>query len=247
MINLKISSLDMERIFLYTKLADGEISGLGEIEWDNDQPRVSKLCPLMKQKCSGADTEIDWQAASELFGSSECPEKIRFSWHSHVNMGVFMSGTDTANVESYGKVGAQYLFSLVVNKKREMCMQYDVFKPIHMTTKDVKMDIQYETDKKLLAAITAEVAEKVEKPAPVIHVGGEKWVRDEHGLFKQEEQEYTLEDYVKEKKQAKESLESNPLGPFGFSENLSNFQRPKGVSRKTWKQWLKGEFNNLTE
>lgn len=114
-----------EVMYLVNK-CDKEISGLGKVKIVGDKVYVVKQY-LLEQEVTGTTTDIDENAVSKLLyeaykdgGLAE--GELLWWWHSHVDMGVFWSGTDHATIKEFGKNGR--IFATVFNKKREMRSAY---------------------------------------------------------------------------------------------------------------------------
>jgi hypothetical protein len=124
-----------QEIMFYVDKSHVEISGVGRVKRTADGDMLVTKVYLLNQINSSAATDIDQEALAKLmFESREDQEKfgdLNFWWHSHVNMGVFWSGTDMSTIKQFGKNG--YLLSTVFNKKAEMRSSYyqgdDGFKP----------------------------------------------------------------------------------------------------------------------
>lgn len=72
-----------------------------------------------KQEVSGATTDLDAQDVAMLESSTVAEKGHLNGWlHSHVNMGVFWSGTDSATIREIGEQGL--CVAVVGNKKGEM-------------------------------------------------------------------------------------------------------------------------------
>lgn len=99
------------------KAGRDEVSGLGTIVLENDD-YIIKSAMLLKQKNSGADTELSGEDVSKaLFKSQSSEGMLNWWWHSHAGMSVFWSGTDTATIHELGEHG--FILSTVFNNKRE--------------------------------------------------------------------------------------------------------------------------------
>lgn len=106
----------------YVDLVDTEITGFFDVDFDEEQWAfvVGKVY-LVKQEAGGADVEMDEDALADFTfqmikeGKDQLP---RGWWHSHVNMGVFFSGTDDTTINTDFK-NDSFTVSIVVNKKRE--------------------------------------------------------------------------------------------------------------------------------
>lgn len=111
------------QIMFFVEKSNIEISGLGRIEKDSLGNMAVTKVYLLKQENTGASTDICESAAAELmYETREDKGALNFWWHSHVNMGVFWSGTDMSTIKQFGKNG--YLLSTVFNKKGEMRSSY---------------------------------------------------------------------------------------------------------------------------
>jgi hypothetical protein len=106
------------QIMFYVNNTDIEISGLGRIQRDSLGNMVVTKVYLLDQENSAATTDLSEDAVSKcLFETRQDAGDLNFWWHSHVNMGVFWSGTDMATIEQFGSKG--YLLATVFNKKGE--------------------------------------------------------------------------------------------------------------------------------
>lgn len=134
---INVTADAMKRMFLYARHSKGEVSGLGDVIVKDGELTITNVY-IFPQECSGGETDMDWEAVTNFLsqfkaGSPEAMAK-RLWWHSHADMQAFFSGTDKDTIISWGKQGVQYLVSICVNKKREVAVRYDVFKPVHLYT-----------------------------------------------------------------------------------------------------------------
>lgn len=105
------------KIMHWVNKAPGEVSGLGMVVIENGHYRVVDAV-LLKQENTAASTDIDGAAiAKAMYELRNASGSLNFWWHSHVNMGVFWSGTDTDTIREIGKNG--WLLSTVFNKRAE--------------------------------------------------------------------------------------------------------------------------------
>jgi hypothetical protein len=106
----------------WVQKAPGEISGLGIIKVEpGGILRVTKTV-LLPQKNGPASTDIEPEDVCRAMFQfkDDADGSLRWWWHSHVNMGVFWSGTDTATIKSFGGTGPDsWIVSTVINKKNE--------------------------------------------------------------------------------------------------------------------------------
>ena len=169
---LYIDPVCMKKINYYTQAADGEVSGLGTLIRDDLGRFVVNQVFLLDQECTGTETDLDPEAISKLMvdmiGRNEDPGQLKFWWHSHVNMGVFWSGTDDTACETLSR---EFAFSLVVNKKRESLCRLDLYSPFRVTIDGVRVqELPTLEDSGLKEACEKEVKDKVKAPvwkAPV--------------------------------------------------------------------------------
>jgi len=116
---IKIPHEVEQRIWHWVEKADFEVSGFGKVSYDSEQNAfiVHSVC-LLKQEGGAAHTDIDPGSLSRAqYLLRDSPGDLRFWWHSHVNMGVFMSAQDRKTVEEMGEQG--WCLAVVYNKRRE--------------------------------------------------------------------------------------------------------------------------------
>jgi len=158
---LYIDPIALKKIQYWTDAADGEVSGLGIVQIEEDR-MVIREAFILDQECSGADTELDPEAISKLMTdiikADKDPGMLKFWWHSHVNMGVFWSGTDDECAET---LSTEYAFSLVVNKKKERRVRLDLYNPFRITVDHVRLVELAEEDAELKEQCEKDVKEKV--------------------------------------------------------------------------------------
>lgn len=94
-----------------------ECSGLGKVIVTPQGYEVTEVT-LLEQENTATHTEINPAAVTKaMYNLRNSPGGVYFWWHSHVNMGVFWSGTDVATIEEIGANGL--CVAVVFNKKRE--------------------------------------------------------------------------------------------------------------------------------
>lgn len=107
-------------MFWVDRARSQEVSGLGNVVVDekNGVMRVVSAM-LLPQKNQATHTEIDADAvAKAMFQNKDSPGELKWWWHSHVQMGVFWSGTDTTTIREWGDNG--WVLATVFNQKREI-------------------------------------------------------------------------------------------------------------------------------
>jgi hypothetical protein len=132
-----------DQIMYYVKKTNFEISGLGAVEIIDKIPTVTKIY-LLDQENSHAETEMSGESIAKLMYEHEIsghPGALKFWWHSHVNMGVFWSGTDTRTMDELTKYG--WFIHGVFNKKNEYKLAYTTNEPFELTIDDIEMEIDY--------------------------------------------------------------------------------------------------------
>lgn len=179
-----------ETIQYFVDQADKEISGLGDATIDLEEKTVTiSSAFLLDQECTAATTDLDEGAVSKaMFAAHKDeqegkPRSIKFWWHSHVNMAVFWSSTDTATMKELSEHG--WFVNIVFNKKREMLGAISY--PVEMRALNVvKKSIQWTSDIDIsipglftteeLGVLDAEMKEKykvkVYTPPKYVDVGG---------------------------------------------------------------------------
>lgn len=112
------------KITNWVELCSKEISGLGTITETEDSIYVDDVY-LLEQEVTSTDTDLDPLAVSKLMSNLPPGEssRLRFWWHSHVNMGVFWSKTDEDCIETLR--GSGKILSIVYNKKGEFLARVD--------------------------------------------------------------------------------------------------------------------------
>lgn len=120
----------------FIDLAVGEISGIGKVRKEGDDVVIEDI-RLLKQSNTGTTSELDEGAdvefISKLVKDGEDPNNWKLWWHSHANMSVFWSPTDTGTIEAHMKAGVDgenngldYFVSVVGNKKADFKARIDV-------------------------------------------------------------------------------------------------------------------------
>lgn len=99
------------------KAGNKEISGLGNIKIENGNFKVISAI-LLPQKNGAATTDIEPEAVCKaMYDLRNSEGELKWWWHSHVDMGVFWSGTDHSTIQSFGSGG--WAVATVFNKKAE--------------------------------------------------------------------------------------------------------------------------------
>ena len=165
-----------KKIQYWADAADGEVSGLGLVE-NEDGKMVVRDVYILEQECSGSDTEIDPEAIAklmtELLQNGKDPGKLKFWWHSHVNMGCFWSGTDDECAET---LSSEFAFSTVVNKKGESKTRLDLYNPFRITVDNIRLLEIVPEDENLKKQCEQDVKDKVKTK-------WQRWNRGNSGYY----------------------------------------------------------------
>lgn len=115
-------------ILSLAKKAEGEISGFGRTTTSSDVSKHVYLrtediqvheVAIFKQECNPVHTSLDGEALTQMYvraaQSGGNPEQWNFWWHSHVEMDVYFSTTDTGTLKRITKDGGR-LVALCINK-----------------------------------------------------------------------------------------------------------------------------------
>ena len=117
---LHLPNLVHKKIMHWVNKTDREVSGFGKLYWDGEN-KVFTVTDvwLLKQEVGSTHTDIDEVSLAKLmYQTKDMPGDLRFWWHSHVNMPVFWSGTDTETIKKLG--GRGWIVASVFNKKEEI-------------------------------------------------------------------------------------------------------------------------------
>lgn len=176
------------KLDLYIEFADGEISGLGDVEVLEDGSLFISDVYIFDQESSGASTEIDADTIADFI--KECIEqekdlsKIRLWWHSHGNMNAFWSTTDDQTSGTCFRT-APFFISIVGNKSGDYRVRVDTFMeggahlPISMD--NIPLKVYHEEDLELRDKIRDEVKDKVTRTHVVTKTWDTSLVFCKHG------------------------------------------------------------------
>jgi len=146
---------------LYIATADGEISGLGTVRLYDGRLIITDI-HLLEQECSATSTALSEEdVASFLLQTVRLgldPSELKLWWHSHAHMNVFWSKTDD---DTAGNFGNGWMLSIVGNKRGHYLCRFDLYDPVRLTIDQIPILTLPIYNPELLAAIKAEVAEKV--------------------------------------------------------------------------------------
>lgn len=173
-----------DKIMFWVEQCPDEVSGFGKvITLPNGDFMVTEAY-LIDQDVGAAHTDIDGQALAKLmYETRNEPGDLRYWFHSHVNMQVFWSGTDTATIKQLG--GNGWIIATVFNKRHEhrttICYKTEVTTPWGKRN-DLQLDdeqvLEIESvryNEETIAAWKSQLATKVKKKAYVSPSLGKQW------------------------------------------------------------------------
>lgn len=194
-----------KKIMYWVDKSDVEISGLGTIKpLDNGDILVTDAI-LCKQINTGTSTDIDAADISKaMFELKDVDGELRFWWHSHVNMSVFWSGTDTDTIKELGANG--YFVSTVFNKKRETRTAIYAEKPYRIFVDEVETMLYTPVPTELVASWEQEFENKCKKKQWVAPTTSEnkKWAWEHESSANESDDAY--EHYRKKYKEKSPDL-----------------------------------------
>jgi len=147
-ITLKIEPEPYAEMIAYAhKFSPDECSGVGMVERiDYDDRSIEfKVTEvfLPNQYNTGGTTDIPEDELNKV--NTDCVNddkdttKLKFHWHSHVDMSVFHSGTDDENYDEL-QVG-EYAVSLVVNKRGDMLGSVHLYEPLRIDICNIEVEV----------------------------------------------------------------------------------------------------------
>lgn len=178
------------------EFSDTEVSGCGLVEErvhtfdDGSQERefyVSEIF-LPNQNNFPASSDVPSQetarVVTDALREGKDTSKMRFHWHSHVDMEVFHSVTDNENYDEL--VTGEFLVSLVVNKSAKMLARVDYFKPFRVKLIDIPVYVKQPTEQGLALKIKANAMRvkawdkaNPKTYAPANYAGNKSWDRED--------------------------------------------------------------------
>lgn len=131
-----------DKIRQWVGIAKGEVSGLGLVEQDGSTFLITEVF-LPFQSCGSADTVIEPEQVAKLMLEVEAqghdPAQLKFWWHSHANMQVFWSTTDTGMISKFHP--SDFFLSSVFNKQGEVLTRLDFIHPFRISFQDLALQV----------------------------------------------------------------------------------------------------------
>lgn len=159
-------------MYMVDRAGKDEISGFGTVRFNEETGVFTAVdAYLLKQTVSGGSTEMEAAAiARELFLRKEEPGALKWHWHSHVQMGVFWSGTDMNLIRQLG--GRGWLLATVFNQHRAYRTAF--FQPVELMGRRHDMFVD-EIPTRIFDTYAPHLAAKYEKEFEA-SVKKSKWV-----------------------------------------------------------------------
>lgn len=161
-----------EKIRYWTEATTLEVSGLGLVDRVAGGFLITDVF-LVEQTSTSSGTELDNEAVARLLMELDKQGidtgKLKFWYHSHAQMDVFWSGTDEACIQELGGEQGEYFVSLVTNRKGDVLLRCDIYRPFRATFDQLPLTVGTETPG-LRDACKLEVEQKVERAmAPIMY------------------------------------------------------------------------------
>lgn len=153
-----------QKMMAYIINCPTEINGFGLV--DEVFPNLFVLSDVFitEQDAGPAHVEVQPETLgammTDIIRRGEDPSRIKFQWHSHVNMEAYFSITDTNNIENWA---GDWLISVVANKRGEYSCRLDTYGRLRIGI-ELKPEIMTMIDEATLANTAAEIRQKVKRP-----------------------------------------------------------------------------------
>lgn len=164
---IEISKLAFYKFQSYIQIAQGEISGRGDVETLKNGDLSIKDLFLFKQITTESNTILDSTALAafmtETIRTGYDRNRMRVWWHSHGEYGVGWSkDKDERTIKTLSK--NNYLISIVGNKQGNILTRLDIQQPIQVTIHGFELFIFDEDNPEPVKFdyLVREVAEKVQ-------------------------------------------------------------------------------------
>lgn len=162
------------KIMHWVHKASGEVSGLGTVESLEDGTFKVISAIMLPQSNTGGSTDIEAEdVAKAMYELRNEKGTLNFWWHSHVNMGVFWSGTDTDTIRTFGNAGGMggFVIATVFNKRNEWKNAIYLStklgeKPIQIFIDDAPAQVMTTIPEAMITEWDAEFTKNEKKPKP---------------------------------------------------------------------------------
>ncbi len=163
-----------QKMFLYAINCTKEVSGLGMVEREGNELRITDLF-IVKQEVTAGNTTLDNKDLAkktiDLIAAGGDPSKMKLWWHCHLGGGTYWSATDERCCEAYNN--DQWLLSMVVNYKKELRCRLDIYNPIRITLDYIPVVIEEPISylSELEEECKEDMKDKVREPATSFQYG----------------------------------------------------------------------------
>lgn len=149
-----------QQIMGYIQACPVEINGFGTLDRLGNELRVDNVF-ILEQVATAGSVEVSPEVLARhlttMVQRGEDTSRIRFQWHSHVDMPAYFSGVDLNNIEAYA---ADWMVSLVANKRGEYQLRLDVYRPFRAWT-PLELQVLTPADEDVIKACRQEITAKV--------------------------------------------------------------------------------------
>ena len=230
-----------EKIMYWVNKSSDEVSGLGIVQVEAGGILRVTSAILLPQKNGATHSDIEPEGVNKaMYAMRNSPGELKFWWHSHVQMGVFWSGTDMTTIREFADGG--WILATVFNQKNEMRSAF--YDKNTVQSPWGPQPIFYDECPTSIATVARVIPPEWEADYKVNVTDQRKsfnaweWQRDMNGRYTGRYPQYPGnesgygydnfgDDYV-----TREEPKSNP-------------KRPMGVSKREWKKYIKDALYNV--
>lgn len=216
---IEIDDMVFQKVMHWVNKSSFEVSGLGKVIIDKER-NVFRIIDavLIEQENSSSDTEMKAEAITKaMFQMKDTPGSLNWWWHSHCDMSVFWSGTDTDTIKELGTNG--WFVSSVFNKRQEIKSAYVQNTPIRLFADDIPTTITRHIAQETIDEWDAQYENNVENVKSVVGNYYRSWPNwndeDDKDAKDAEEDFLTPEAMAAECDTDEDSLPSKVTGPEG--------------------------------
>ena len=161
---ISLSALAYAQVIGYLTSTACEVSCFGLVKRKNNTFYIRELF-VPKQEGSGAETNIDNAALAQLVnqlikdGRADDVDDLKVWLHSHPNLGVFFSKTDTD--DAIDMLCRDWWLSIVVNEKLEMKARLDIAVPLKLGIEGIPIYLENNTNLDIAEKCRKELEDKV--------------------------------------------------------------------------------------
>ncbi len=156
-----------QKLMAYVQACPVEISGFGLLDLCNGDLMVDDVY-ILEQVAGPGSVEVSEETLHrhlfEMERDGGNSGRLRLQWHSHVNMEAYFSSVDLRNIEDYQ---ADWMVSLVLNKRGEFDLRLDMFRPYRAWT-PLQLRVRVPSDVLIQDECRREIARKVKQHRPLL-------------------------------------------------------------------------------